>query len=355
MRPHNVLALVALCALLISALPTAAQENFTEQELTLTIGEDTLYATLTLPTGTGKFPAALLISGSGPTDRDGNTPLINGKVDSHRNFARVLAESGVASLRYDKIGSGKTGLGSRLNDPTSIDFNMFVDHARAAYEFLKARPEVDAEKMLLLGHSEGGLIAQVVAEQVRDEGSLAALVLATPLSKTYLATIRDQITAQYTAAREAGLFTAEQVTAALEELNQIVAELQEKGELSAPIQNPVFQQLFGNPINNKFMAQASRYDPAVMAASTPLTLPVLVFCAEFDVQVSCEDVALLMNGFKLINHPAALVTLAGVNHVFKEVETPNPNPLIDYANEGLPFSAQATEALKAFVAEVFGD
>ncbi len=80
---------------------------------------------------------------------------------------------------------------------------------------------------------------------MRDEGSLAALVLATPLSKTYLATIRDQITAQYTAAKDAGLFTAEQVTAALEELNQIVAELQEKGELTTPIQNPVFQQLFG--------------------------------------------------------------------------------------------------------------
>lgn len=345
--------LLVLCVLLCSALPLKAQDAFTEQEVSFTVGEDTLYATLTLPIGTGKFPAALLISGSGPTDRDGNTPLINGKIDSHRNFARVLAQSGVASLRYDKIGSGKTGLASRASKPESIDFLMYVEHARAAYDFLKARPEVDSEKLMLLGHSEGGLIAQIVAEQVRDEGSLAALILAAPMAKTYLATVRDQIAAQYAAAQAFGAFTAEQVQAALAELDQIITELLETGALSTPIQNIAFRELFGNPINNKFMAQASRFDPAVLAENTPKTLPVLVFCGELDIQISCADMERLMNGFKAAEHPAQLIVLSKVNHVFKEVETPSLNPILDYGNEALPFSRQASEALKAFIAEVF--
>jgi acetyl esterase/lipase len=344
-----------LCALLCSALPLSAQENFTEQEVSFTAGEDTLYATLTLPAGAQKFPAALLLSGSGPTDRDGNTPLIDGKIDSHRHLAHSLAERGVASLRYDKIGSGKTGLASRLSKPESIDFLMYVAHARAAYDFLKTRPEVDAKKLMLLGHSEGGLIAQIVAEQVRDDGSLAALVLAMPMAKTYLATIRDQIAAQYAAAQALGMFTAEQVAAALAELDRIIAEILETGALNTPIQTAAFRGLFSNPINNKFMAQASRFDPAVLATNTPKNLPVLVFCAEFDVQISCTDIERLMAGFKSAENPAQLVVLAKVNHVFKEVEKPSLNPTVDYANEALPFSAQARQALQAFVAEVFGE
>jgi acetyl esterase/lipase len=347
--------LFVLSALLCSVLPLKAQENFTEQEVSFTVGEDTLYATLTLPAGAPKFPAALLLSGSGPTDRDGNTPLIFGIIDSHRHLAHILAARGVASLRYDKIGSGKTGLASRMSKPESIDFLMYVAHARAAYDFLKARPEIDAEKLMLLGHSEGGLIAQIVAEQVRDDGSLAALVLAMPLAKTYLATVRDQIAAQYAILQSLSLVTAEQVAAELAELDRIIAEILETGALSTPIQMEYFRDLFSNPLNNKFMAQASRFDPAVLAAKTPKDLPVLVFCAEFDVQIACADMERLMAGFKAAENPAQLVVLAKVNHVFKEVEKPSLNPIVDYANEALPFSAQAREALQAFVAEIFSE
>src|SRR5437899_2204533 len=118
-----------------------------------------LAGTLTLPPGKGPFPAAILLSGSGPHDRDES-------LVGHRPFlvlADHLTRKGVAVLRFDK-----RGIGNSTGDYTSATTEDFAADAQAALAYLKTRKEIDTKKIGLIGHSEGGLIAPLVATHSSD-------------------------------------------------------------------------------------------------------------------------------------------------------------------------------------------
>ena len=124
-----------------------------------------LAGTLTLPEGDGPFPAVVLISGSGPQDRDES-------LMGHKPFlvlADHLTRKGIAVLRFDDRGVGKSG-GSFVN-ATSADF---ATDALAGVDYLKTRPEIDSKRIGLTGHSEGGMIGPIAAVQSPD---VAFLVL----------------------------------------------------------------------------------------------------------------------------------------------------------------------------------
>lgn len=125
-----------------------------------------LAGTLTLPSGQGPFPAAILIAGSGPHDRDEN-------VAGHRPFlvlADHLTRKGVAVLRYDKRGIGKST--GNYDQATTEDF---ASDATAAVEYLKSRKEINAQKIGLIGHSEGGLVAPMIASRSSDAAWIVLL------------------------------------------------------------------------------------------------------------------------------------------------------------------------------------
>jgi pimeloyl-ACP methyl ester carboxylesterase len=114
----------------------------------------TLAGTLTIPSGKGPFPAVVLITGSGPQDRDET-------IFAHKPFwilADALTRKGVAVLRYDDRGTAKST--GQFGTATSLDF---ASDASAAVDFLNTRPELDQKKIGLCGHSEGGIIAPMVA------------------------------------------------------------------------------------------------------------------------------------------------------------------------------------------------
>ena len=119
----------------------------------------TLAGTLTVPPGKGPFPAVLLIPGSGPHDRDVN--LLGHKV--FLVLADYLTRKGIVVLRVDDRGVGKS-TGDRTNATTAD----FATDAEAGVAYLKTRPEVDPHKIGLVGHSEGGLIAPMVAARNPD-------------------------------------------------------------------------------------------------------------------------------------------------------------------------------------------
>ncbi|MGI8687540.1 MAG: alpha/beta hydrolase family protein [Thermomicrobiales bacterium] len=327
----------------------AASPATRAQEVTFTSDADTIYGTLLLPgIGQGqKLPAAVILAGSGPTDRDGNSKEISGPVDTLRNFADALAGQGIASLRYDKLGSGKTGLAS-ITNPADIGFDLFVAEVQAASAFLRTRPEIDPRRMIFLGHSEGGLIALVVADQLKGSSDAPeALVLAAPPGFPYLETIQRQFTDQYTQAQQAGKVTKGQADNALMELSRVIANLKQTGKVPADITTPALKQIF-SPTNEKFLAEAEAYDPRQIAATLPPTLPVLVLHSAKDQQVGTADVQNLMQGFQTAgNTKAMLVELPDVDHVFKEVPG-MPNPATDYGNPALHFSSEAMARLAIF-------
>ena len=137
------------------------------RELELTSGPQRLAGTLALPDGDGPWPAVLLASGSGPLDRDSNHR--RACFDVAGQLAPALARAGLASLRYDKRGVGATP-----GDWRAAGLYDNVDDLAAARDTLAARPEIDAGRLLVAGHSEGALLAAALAAR---GAPLAGLVL----------------------------------------------------------------------------------------------------------------------------------------------------------------------------------
>ncbi len=134
---------------------------YKEEEVTFTNGKAkiSLAGTLTLPRGQGPFPAAILLSGSGPHDRDES-------LVGHRPFlvlADHLTRKGIAVLRFDKRGIGKS-----TGDYANATTEDFAGDAEAALAYLKTRKEIAPPKTGLIGHSEGGMIAPLVATHSSD-------------------------------------------------------------------------------------------------------------------------------------------------------------------------------------------
>ncbi|MBB6229420.1 alpha/beta hydrolase [Polymorphobacter multimanifer] len=141
---------------------------FTSREVSLGSGGVTLKGTLTLPDGNARVPGVLILAGSGPTDRNGNSHLPGGVLrnDSLKMLADGLAERGIASLRVDKRGIAASAVPSL--DEAKLRFTTFVEDAEAWAALLAKEPRVS--RVLLIGHSEGALVATMAAHALTASG-----------------------------------------------------------------------------------------------------------------------------------------------------------------------------------------
>ena len=155
-RRVSLVAITALAMLVSLAVAQAAGDTVSE-EVTFANGNVTISGTMTLPASKGPHPAVILIGGSGPQDRDGAMRMIPG----YRPFALIaehLTRNGFAVLRYDERGVGRsTGNYGAATEPD------FIKDAEAAFQFLLSRKDIAAEQVGVLGHSEGAMIAAIVA------------------------------------------------------------------------------------------------------------------------------------------------------------------------------------------------
>ena len=141
------------------ATPEVTEEvPYIEEEITFENGDITLAGTLTLPEGEGPHPAVILISGSGPQDRDESLEPV-AQMKPFRLIADYLTRQGVAVLRYDDRGVG--GSGGTFATASLTDF---ATDAEAAIAYLRTRDDINGEQVGILGHSEGGIIAPMVAQ-----------------------------------------------------------------------------------------------------------------------------------------------------------------------------------------------
>ncbi|GMV10615.1 MAG: hypothetical protein AMXMBFR55_23490 [Gemmatimonadota bacterium] len=177
---------------------------YTAEDVTIpTPGGHTLAGTLTLPRDRARpVPAVVTISGSGPQDRDEAIPIVKG-YRPFRQIADTLGRNGIAVLRYDDRGTGAS-TGNHAT-ATSADF---ADDVRAVLAYLRTRPEIDASRLALVGHSEGGLIAPMVAA---SDPSLRGIVLMAGPAQTGREILRYQIGAGIT--RSAALSPAQRDSA----------------------------------------------------------------------------------------------------------------------------------------------
>lgn len=244
-----------------------------------------LCGTLLLPAGPGPWPAALLVAGSGPTDRDGNNPLLPAPFDNLKRLAEALAGRGIASLRYDKRGVGASVYPGLSEE--KLRFEHLVDDAVAMADKLQGDPRFGA--LLLVGHSEGALVATLAAE---DAGARAVVSVAGAGTRAS-ALMRRQIDGQLPPD------IAQPALAALDAL--------ERGEAVEDVPDALV--LLFRPTVQPYLISWFRHDPAAVLAQ--LELPVLLVHGAADTQVDVEQARRLHAG-----QPAAQLRIVeGMDHL----------------------------------------
>lgn len=283
-----------------------------------------LMGTLTLPDGEGPWPAVVLLAGSGPHDRDQH-------VFGHKTLlvlADYLTRHGVATLRYDKRGVGESG--GDYSTATSLDF---ADDAQSAWRYLRQHALVDADRVGLLGHSEGGMIAPMVAVK-EPEVAFLVLLAAPGIRIDSLMDRQAYLIGKVSGMDEDQLAKARQANREIHHLirevnderslaNQLTQLLTEHAEVSqmpeeniGPLVDKQLQQLV-SPWYRFFI----QYDP--QSALSAVRVPVLAINGDRDLQVTdIENLAGIRKALESAgNTQAATHSLPGLNHLLQNSET----------------------------------
>jgi len=269
-------------------------------------------------------PVVLIIPGSGPTDRDGNSKL-GVTAAPYRLLAEGLAQRRISSARIDKRGMfGSKGAVANANKVTIADYA-----ADARAWVASVRKATSAQCIWLLGHSEGGLIALATAQE--PAGICGVITVSSP-GRRLGDIMREQL--------RANPANAPILDVAIDTLSKVEAgQAVDSSTLPAPL-----QPLFYNDVQ-PFLRDLLSHDPARLAAA--LRVPLLIVQGDRDIQVTVEDAKALAAA----QPKARLAILPGVNHVLKvpagDDRTAN---LATYADPTLPVPASVVNAIAGFVA-----
>ncbi|WP_372426147.1 alpha/beta hydrolase [Salinarimonas chemoclinalis] len=264
-----------------------------------------------------------MIPGSGPTDRDGNSPL-GVRAAPYRLLAEGLADRGIGSVRIDK--RGLFGSRDAVVDANAVTIEDYVHDVDAWVEAIRAR--TGARCVWLLGHSEGGLVALASAAKV---GRLCGLVLVATAGRPLGTVLKEQLHAN---PDNAPLLAA---------ADHAIDELSAGRRVDAASLPPALAPLFAPPVQD-YLISTFALDPAVLAADIPN--PILIVQGERDLQVAAVDAERLKQAAPL----ATLVALPNTNHVLKSVGSDERGEnLATYAAPDLPLAPGVVKCIADFV------
>ena len=288
-------------------------------EIAVDVTAGRLHGTLLLPSDNGEpSPVALILPGSGPTDRDGNQPGFRN--DVYRLLAEGLAAHGIASLRFDKRGISASSADAVAESELTVE--TYVQDVLAGIESLAGDPRFTST--FLVGHSEGALLATLAAERASVSGRGVISGAGRPAA--------DAIRWQF---ERIGLppdlrARAEAALAELEAGRSVTDPPDELATLFRPSVQPYLISWFA-------------IDPAERLAR--IDAPVLVVHGTTDLQVPVEDARQLSSARPGIR----LVVLDGVNHILREAPEERSANLATYSRPDLPLAKGVVEAISAFI------
>jgi pimeloyl-ACP methyl ester carboxylesterase len=285
--------------------------------------DKTLHSTLLLPKDTTKpMPIVLLISGSGPTDRNGNSPMLKGKNNSLLMLAEGLAANGIASLRYDKRGVGESA-GAMVAE-ADLRLDTYVDDAMSWCEQLRKDKRFSA--VIIAGHSEGSLIGMLAAKRCSADGFISI----SGAGRSAADILRTQL--------------AGKLSPGLATQSEAIIKNLEAGKMT---ENPPPElDAIYRPSVQPYMISWFRYDPAKWVAA--LTVPVLIVQGTTDLQVTVDDAKRLAAA----NPKAKLILIEGMNHVLKEVPDDRDKQIASYSNPDLRLAPEFLVGIVDFVRKV---
>jgi len=259
---------------------------------------------------------AVIISGSGPTDRDGNN--ISLKSDYLKMLAEGLFERDISTYRYDKRGVGKS-LGS-IKSSNEIKFSDYLNDAIAIIKHFKKTQRF--KSVVIIGHSEGALIGMIASKSTIADGFISIA----GSSEDYLTLIERQLSIQpeYVKLMSAPI---------LEQLknNKLVDSV-------PPLLNSLFR-----PSVQKFLIEASSYNP--VQEISKLNIPVLIIQGTKDIQIDVNDAIMLNKAAKF----SRLKIIDGMNHVFRQASENRLLNLQTYGNPELPIDNNMVNLIADFI------
>lgn len=277
----------------------------------------TLYGTLLEPEQRSDH-AVLLISGSGPTDRDGNTKSAGAISDCLKKLAESLTATGYTTLRYDKRRVGKS-----LNASSPIEDLRFEHHIKDAatwIKYLKAR----YSKVTVIGHSVGAVVAMAAVQEIPVD----QLISLAGLSEDVNTTLKRQLSSQPQFVLEAAVPIMDSLQA-----GHVVKEVP-----------PYLDVLFGSKVQGYF-ASFMVYDPRKEIQQ--LTIPVLVIQGDQDLQITVEGAKQMADQ----NPSAKYAEVKGMNHVLRDLSANPSLNLQSYADPSLPLHPELLPLITAFFEE----
>jgi uncharacterized protein len=281
-----------------------------EMDVFWQVDEIEIGATLGLPAGKGPAPAVIFVAGSGPTDRNWNSPLIPGSNGSGALLARALTQAGFVTVRYDKRASGPHALENVAKMTGKVSMQAHIDELAGGVNWLAKRPEVDAGKIFALTNSEGA----VHAINYQNQGSeipLAGLVLTSPPGRAVGALAHSQIAAQLAAVPGGeGMLAAYDVAIA-----DFQAERPVVVDETLPEGLRQMIQAITQPINQPFARELWIWEMAPALAR--IKAPVLIVLGKKDTQVDWLVDGPILAGVAQEHDNIHIVTLENANHVLK--------------------------------------
>jgi len=296
----------------------SATENknttFTETPIILQTRTGKIYGTLTTPKKFTKIPLALIIAGSGPTDRDCNQA--NVKCDAYKKLAYGLAENNIASVRYDKRGIAESK--AAMENESDIRFDDYVNDAKEWIQMLKQDKRFS--KVVVVGHSEGSLIGMIAASAADKFISIAG------------------------AGQSADKIIKEQLSAQPKEVQDLTYPMIDSLKKGTTVENvnPMFKSLFRLSVQ-PYLISWFRYDPQIEIQK--LGIPILIIQGTNDIQITVEDAKRLSRA----NPKSHLVLIEKMNHIFRTVEGDRQENMAAYNNPSLPLADELVKDITSFI------
>ncbi len=298
--------------------------NRHETGIILNTATGEIKGTLTMPDSPQQVPLVLIIAGSGPTDRDGNSPpALKNSSNCYKLLAEELRKKGIASVRYDKRGiAASAAAGKKEHD---LRFEDYVSDARGWISLLSQDKRFSA--IIVAGHSEGSLLGMIACANSGAKGYISMAGSGHPA---------DQI-------------LREQFSSLPKEINEQIIQMLEtlkKGDTLAAVPESM-NSIFRSSIQ-PYLISWFRYDP--QAEIKKLTIPILILQGEMDIQVSAGDARLLAHA----NPAAKMKLISHMNHVLKDTDTRDKTEQVKtvYTNAELPLDTTFTDEIVTFVQQV---
>ena len=287
-----------------------------EKIVTLKTASGDLEGTLITPSSNSLKTIALIIAGSGPTDRDGNNPVMMN--NSLKMLANELDKNGVASLRYDKRGIGKSRQAGLKE--TDLRFENYINDVKAWINYLKN--ELKSNNIIVIGHSEGSLLGMVASQS----NIVSKFISIAGAGQSADKIIKEQLKSQPMSVSIPA--------------NTIIDKLV-KGDTVSDVP-PILNSLF-RPSVQPYIISWFKYDPQKEIAK--LKIPVLIVQGTTDIQVGTEDANRLAKALP----KAKLVIIEGMNHILKQAPADRQMNILTYTQPDLALKTELIDNIIPFI------